>query len=78
MLKANVKTTFGNYRLTNITLSALPRSAPLLIGIARCNNLMPTPSPKLLMIAVENFLGDTGQLVRMMQLTLDSWLVVGY
>jgi hypothetical protein len=68
------------YEATDITFSQLPKNATtLMTAIVRCHETTSGMSGLALksLTVVHNMLGDTGQLIRIMQLTSDSWLVVG-
>ncbi|KAF2188459.1 hypothetical protein K469DRAFT_684500 [Zopfia rhizophila CBS 207.26] len=65
-----------DYRATDITLCQVPKRTTLVTVIVRCNNMTPKSSLKPLKI-VRGLLGDAGQLIRMTQITSDSWLLVG-
>ncbi|KAF2182688.1 hypothetical protein K469DRAFT_231262 [Zopfia rhizophila CBS 207.26] len=61
---------------TDITLSQVPKCTTLVTAIVRCHEITSKLVPKPLTV-VRDMLGDEGQLIRMMQVTSDSWLLVG-
>ncbi|KAF2178266.1 hypothetical protein K469DRAFT_334460 [Zopfia rhizophila CBS 207.26] len=65
------------YQLTDITLCQVPKGSLIVTAIVRCNDMMSKSSPN--PSALErNFLGDKGQVIRMTQVSPDSWLLLGY
>ena len=66
----------ADYRPTDITLCQVPECTTLVTAIVHWNEITSKLSLKPLTI-VRDLLGDAGQLIRMTQLTSDSWLLVG-
>ncbi|KAF2180908.1 hypothetical protein K469DRAFT_266507 [Zopfia rhizophila CBS 207.26] len=60
---------------TDITLSLVPKCTTLVTAIIRSNEMTSKLAPKPLTV-VRDLLGDTGQLIRMTQVTSDLWLLV--
>ncbi|KAF2194677.1 hypothetical protein K469DRAFT_686662 [Zopfia rhizophila CBS 207.26] len=65
------------YQLTDITLCQVPKGSLIVTAIVRCNDMMSKSSPNPLALE-RNFLGDKGQVIRMTQVSPDSWLLLGY
>ncbi|KAF2177531.1 hypothetical protein K469DRAFT_357228 [Zopfia rhizophila CBS 207.26] len=61
---------------TDITLYQVPKCTTLVTAIVRCHEITSKLSLKPLPI-VRDLLGDAGQLLRMTQVTSDSWILVG-
>ncbi|KAF2191760.1 hypothetical protein K469DRAFT_341777 [Zopfia rhizophila CBS 207.26] len=61
---------------TDITLYQVPKCTRLVTAIVRCHEITSKLSLKPLPI-VRDLLGDAGQLLRMTQVTSNSWLLVG-
>ncbi|KAF2184240.1 hypothetical protein K469DRAFT_179548 [Zopfia rhizophila CBS 207.26] len=65
------------YQLTDITLCQVPKGSLIVTAIVYCNDMILKSS--LNPSALErNFLGDKGQVIRMTQVSPDSWLLLGY
>ncbi|KAF2193642.1 hypothetical protein K469DRAFT_239852 [Zopfia rhizophila CBS 207.26] len=65
-----------DHRVTDIALCQVPKCTTLVTAIVRCNDRTSQLSLKQLTI-VHDIIGDAGQLLRMTQVTSDSWLLVG-
>lgn len=63
------------YQITDLTLCPVPKGSSIVIAIVRCSESKLPPNP----IAVDPIiLGKRGQVLRMTQVSLDSWLLLGY
>ncbi|KAF2177361.1 hypothetical protein K469DRAFT_375375 [Zopfia rhizophila CBS 207.26] len=65
------------YQLTDITLFQAPKGSLIVTAIVRCDEMMSKSSLNLSALE-RNFLGDKGQVIRITQVSPDSWLLLGY
>ncbi|OCK78463.1 hypothetical protein K432DRAFT_394768 [Lepidopterella palustris CBS 459.81] len=59
-------------QVTDISLCQVPKCTTLVTAIVRCNDRTSKP-----LTIVREVIGDAGQLIRMTQVTSESWLLVG-
>jgi len=63
------------YQVTNFTLCPVPKGSSIVTAIVRCRDLKLSLNP---MALDHKLLDGEGKVIRMTQLSLDSWMLLGY
>ncbi|KAH8708423.1 hypothetical protein GQ44DRAFT_731613 [Phaeosphaeriaceae sp. PMI808] len=63
------------YQITDLTLCPVPKGSSIVTAIVHCNELISSPNPTAL---DHKLFGEDGKVIRMTQLSPDSWMLLGY
>ncbi|KAH8688595.1 hypothetical protein GQ44DRAFT_734520 [Phaeosphaeriaceae sp. PMI808] len=63
------------YQITDLTLCPVPKGSSIVTAIVHCNESISSPSPTAL---DHKLFGENGKVIRMTQLSPDSWMLLGY
>ncbi|KAH8708395.1 hypothetical protein GQ44DRAFT_466355 [Phaeosphaeriaceae sp. PMI808] len=63
------------YQITDLTLCPVPKGSSIVTAIVHCNESISSPNPTAL---DHKLFGEDGKVIRMTQLSPDSWMLLGY